>query len=72
MAWAFGQRAGSPMTKLVLLSLANHHNDQTGADPFPAIEMIAAETEMNERLVRRHLETLETAGLLTRGRGWGS
>ena len=72
MTWAFGQRVGSPMTKLVLLSLADHHNDQTGADPFPAIETIAAETEMNERSVRRHLETLETAGLIARrarGRG---
>ena len=72
MAWAFGQRVGSPITKLVLLSLADYHNDQTGADPFPAIKTIAAETEMNERSVRRHLETLETAGLLTRGRGWGT
>ena len=72
MAWAFGQRVGSPMAKLVLLSLADHHNDVTGADPFPAIETIAAETEMNERSVRRHLETLETAGLIARrarGRG---
>ena len=50
------------MAKLVLLSLADHHNDETGTDPFPAIETIAAETEMNERSVRRHLETLETAG----------
>ena len=72
MAWAFGQRVGSPMAKLVLLSLADHHNDVTAADPFPAIETIAAETEMNERSVRRHLETLETAGLIARrarGRG---
>ena len=72
MAWAFGQRVGSPMTKLVLLSLADHHNDETGTDPFPATETIAAETEMNERSVRRHLETLETTGLIARrarGRG---
>ena len=33
MAWAFGQRVGSPLAKLVLLSLADHHNDETGADP---------------------------------------
>ena len=72
MAWAFGQRVGSPMAKLVLVSLADHHNDETGADPFPAIETIAAETEMNERSVRRHLEALEAAGLIARrarGRG---
>ncbi|MDE0049732.1 MAG: helix-turn-helix domain-containing protein [Rhodospirillales bacterium] len=66
MAWAFGQRVGLPTTKLVLLSLSDHHNDETGADPLPAIETIAAETEMNERSVRRHLETLETAGLIAR------
>ena len=72
MAWAFGQRVGSPMAKLVLLSLADRHNDETGADPFPSIETIGAETEMNERSVRRHLETLEAAGLIARrarGRG---
>lgn len=72
MTWAFGQRVGSPMAKLVPLALANHHDDETGADPFPAIKAIAAETEMNERSVRRHLETLETAGLISRwarGRG---
>ena len=71
-AWAFGRRVGSPMTKLVLLSLADHHNDETGADPFPSIETIAAETEMNERSVRRHLDALEAAGLISRrarGRG---
>ena len=70
--WAFGQRVGSPMAKLVLLSLADHHNDETGTDPFPAIETIAAETEMNERSVRRHLDALEAAGLIARrarGRG---
>ena len=62
MTWAFGQRVGSPMAKLVPLALANHHDDETGADPFPAIRTIAAETEMNERSVRRHLEALEAAG----------
>ena len=41
MTWAFGQRAGSPKAKPVLLSLADHHSDGTGADPFPAIETIA-------------------------------
>ena len=72
MTWAFGQRVGSPMAKLVLLALADHHNDGTDADPFPAIKAIAAETEMNERSVRRHLETLEVAGLIAcraQGRG---
>ncbi len=72
MTWAFGQRVGSPMAKLVLLALADHHTDETGAGPFPAIKTIAAETEMNERSVRRHLETLEAAGLIAcraQGRG---
>jgi len=72
MAWAFRQRVGSPMAKLALLALADHHNDETGTDPFPAIETIAAETEMNERSVRRHLDALEAAGLIarrSRGRG---
>ena len=72
ITWAFGQRVGSPMGKLVLLALADRHNDETGADAFPMIRTIAAETEMNERSVRRHLEALETAGLIARrARGWG-
>ncbi len=37
MTWAFGQRAGSPMAKHVLLALAGHHSDESGADPHPAI-----------------------------------
>ena len=60
------------MTKLVLLALADRHNDETGADAFPMIRTIAAETEMNERSVRRHLEALKAAGLIARrarGRG---
>lgn len=72
MTWAFGQCVGSPMAKLVLLALAHHHNDGAGADPFPTIKAIAAETEMNERSVRRHLEMLEVAGLIAcraQGRG---
>ena len=48
MTWAFGQCVGSPMAKLVLLALADHHSDGTGTDPFPAIETIAPETEMHE------------------------
>ena len=72
MTWAFGKRVGSPMAKLVLLALADRHTHETGADPLPAIKTIAAETEMNERSVRRHLKTLEVAGLIAcraQGRG---
>ncbi len=72
MTWAFGQCVGSPMAKLVLLALAHHRNDGTGVDPFPVVKTIAAETEMNERSVRRHLETLKVAGLIAcraHGRG---
>ena len=62
MTWAFGQRVGSPMAKLVLLALADHHNDETGADPFPTTKTIAVETEMNERSVRRHLKRSRRPG----------
>ena len=37
MTWAFRQRVGSPMAKLVLLSLADHHNDETRTNPIPAM-----------------------------------
>ena len=45
MAWAFEQRVGSPMAKLVLLKLADHA-DENG-ECFPSIGRIAADTEMN-------------------------
>ena len=64
MTWAIGQRVGSPMAKLALLALTDHHNNETGTDPFPTIKTIAAETELNERSVRRHLEALKVAGLI--------
>ena len=72
MTWAIGQRVGSPMAKLVFLALDDHHTNETGTDPFPTIKTIAAETELNERSVRRHLEALKVAGLIAcraHGRG---
>ena len=70
MAWAFEQVTGSPMAKLVLVKLADRADED--GECFPSIELIAHETEMAERTVRRHLDALEAAGLIsreTRGRG---
>lgn len=67
MAWAAEQTTGSITRKAVLLSLANAANHHTGRC-FPSVERIARETEASERTVRRALDELESAGLITRER----
>ena len=62
MTWAFGQRVGSPITATT----------RSAPIRFPRFKTIAAETEMNERSVRRHVKTLDVAGLIAcraQGRG---
>jgi hypothetical protein len=66
MAWAFGQKV-PPLTKIVLLSLANHADNRTGRC-FPSIAQIADETTMGERSVVRHLGALVRNGYILRER----
>jgi DNA-binding transcriptional ArsR family regulator len=66
MAWAKRQQTGSVGRKAVLMALA----ERTGEEPtcFPSQRLLAEETEQGERTVRRHLDDLETAGLITSSR----
>jgi len=64
MSWAFEQQV-EPNAKLVLLALANRSNNETGLC-FPGQQLLGAECSMSDRTIRRHLKTLEAAGLVRR------
>lgn len=64
VGWALEQRTGSTGAKAVLVALANHANRQ--GECYPAQAVLARQTEMDERSVRRHLVDLEHRGLLAR------
>lgn len=71
LTWAFGQATGSPVTKAVLVALADQADDATYAC-YPGQELISARTELGGRTVRRALKDLELAGFLTRERRFDS
>lgn len=64
MTWAVDQRTGSPARKAVLMNLADR------ADAvwlcWPGQKLIAKDTELGERTVRRALDDLEKDGLIRR------
>jgi hypothetical protein len=62
MTLAFHARVGNPLTKLILVKLADHANDDGTC--WPSIRRIAHDAECDERTVRRHIRNLEAAGLL--------
>jgi len=62
-SWAAEQRTGSPISKLVLLKLADNANDEGIC--WPALETIADHTELSRRTVQDHLNRLEGMGLIT-------
>jgi len=64
MTWAFEQTV-EPNAKLVLLAIANRTNHETGLC-FPGQQLLGRECSMSERTIRRHLKTLEAAGLVRR------
>ena len=64
MSWAFKQDI-EPPAKLVLLALADHANGQTGLC-IPGQKALADQCSMSVRTVQRHLNTLESAGLIRR------
>lgn len=63
--WAFGQRVGNPVRKLILTALAAKAESDTGYC-YAAQEELASYAECDERTVRRHLAGLEESGMLTR------
>lgn len=64
LSWAKEFRTGSPTRKLVLLAVADYA-DEHGVC-WPSQRTIARQTELNERTVRRQLDELEHAGIVTR------
>jgi DNA-binding transcriptional MocR family regulator len=64
MAWAFKQHLPAA-EKLVLLSLADHHNGGTGLC-IPGQRSIADQTSLSVRTVQRCLQQLEDRGLIER------
>lgn len=61
-AWAWEQKAGSPNTKLVLMALADHANDDGVC--WPGQTRLAAKAEMTTRAVRANLDRLVKSGLV--------
>lgn len=67
LIWAANVRGLKPMTKIVLIQLSERHNKDTGLCN-PSIKTLADDCEMDRSTVIRHLESLETFGLVTRVR----
>lgn len=64
-ALAMRQTGLKPAAKMVLYWLADHHNGETG-HCFPSLNTLAKECEMSRATVVRHLDALESAGLIIR------
>lgn len=61
LSWAFRQSL-RPTTKLVLLALADHANDD--GECWPGIPGLTRKTGLSDRAIQEHLRKLERAGLL--------
>jgi hypothetical protein len=66
IAWVLNHApVESPVSKLVLVALANHaHPD--GSAAFPSVATICRYTCLSERSVRQHLDNLEGQGIIRR------
>lgn len=64
VSWALKQNL-SPPEKLVLVSLADHHNRATGLC-IPGQASVGEQTCMSVRTVQRHMKSLEERGLIVR------
>jgi hypothetical protein len=66
LAWAQSIKTGSSSVKAVLLAIAAIVNDE--GEGFPSQQRIADDSELSIRSVKRAMEELERAGVLTRER----
>lgn len=66
--WAFSQKL-PPVTKLVLLALADRHNNDTNRCD-PSMEKVADDCSVHRDSVRKHVKTLVDKGLLTVHERW--
>lgn len=66
IAWALNHApVQSPVSKLVLIALANHARPD-GSSAFPSVSTICRYTCLSERSVRQHLDNLEKQGVIRR------
>jgi DNA-binding transcriptional ArsR family regulator len=63
IAWAWRQKTRSPISKLLLVKLADHSHED-GGGCFPKVSTIVADTGLGDRTVRQHLRYLEEQGLI--------
>lgn len=70
MTWAIEMRGLTPSENLVLLLLANRHNNDTGLC-YPSVSRIAEESGMHRATVMRAINALEKKGLLTISKTFG-
>lgn len=63
LQWAGEQRTGKSADKLVLLALADRHNEACGF-AFPSVKWIVEFSSLNRKTVIAALSRLETAGLI--------
>ena len=64
LSWALQQKGLKPITKIILISLADRHNPDYGC--FPSIRKISDDTEVCVKSVYNHLLILEEKGLIKR------
>jgi len=62
MMWAFDQKTGSPVTKLILLKLADNANEAGVC--WPSLNTIARHSEVDRSTVIRHIKNLVDMGLV--------
>lgn len=63
--WAMDAHVNDPLAKLVLIVVANHHNDARGV-AWPSVPHICKVTGASDRTVRAKLKKLEETGFLIR------
>lgn len=69
MVKAMKARVGNPLTKLVLIKLADNANDQ--GECWPSYRHIADQCEINRTTAIRHVEILEVCGFLRKEERFG-
>ncbi|MDG1972126.1 MAG: helix-turn-helix domain-containing protein [Paracoccaceae bacterium] len=65
LIWAANVKGLKPAAKIVLIQLADFHNNETG-QCNPSAQRLADECEMGRATLFRHMTTLEECGLVTR------
>jgi len=64
--WALAQKNLKPITKLILIHLADRHNPDIGC--FPSQSRLAEDAEVSRSTVNRHLDILESRRLIKRSK----